>query len=202
MARRVKDATLDTREARTKLKPRGKPYWRLIEPGLHIGYRRLKGRAGSWSARHYLGEQAYEVEVIGTADDLSDADGEAILSFWQAQEKARERMVKRAHSAAGKHGPLTVGAAMGAYIEFLDANRKSASDARYCDGAFIRPKQGLRLGDLLVADLTADRIRKWHSDVAKAPARLRTRDGEKQNHRPLGTDGEAKRRRRATAIGN
>ena len=195
MPRRVRDATLDTREARNRLKIRGKPYWRLIEPGMHIGYRRLKGRAGSWSVRHYLGTQSYEIEVIGVADDLSDADGVAILSFWQAQEKARERMVARAHTAAGKHGPLTVGAAMDRYIQELDDGGRQTSDARYCDRAFVRPA----LGDVLVADLRADILRKWHADVAKAPVRLRTRAGEKQRHAPLDNDPEAKRRRRATA---
>jgi integrase len=194
----VKDATLDTREARAKLKPRGKPYWRLIEPGLHVGYRRLKGRAGSWSGRHYLGNQQYEVEHIGVADDLSDADGEAILNFWQAQGKARERMVVRAQSTAGKHGPMTVAIAMNEYLEFQENNRKSANDARYCDRAFIRPL----LGDIEIAALTTDKIRKWHSNLAKTPARLRTREGEKQKHRPLGSDGDAKRRRKATANRN
>jgi len=195
MPRRVKDATLDTREARNRLKIRGKPHWRLIEPGLHIGYRRLKGRAGSWSVRHYLGSQSYEIEVIGVADDLSDADGVAVLSFWHAQEKARERMVARAHAAAGKHGPLNVGVAMNAYIQELDDNGRPTADARYCDRAFVRPA----LGDLLVTDLTAERLRKWHSNLAKAPVRLRTRPGEKQKHAPLGNDPEAQRRRQATA---
>ena len=41
MARSLRDSRLETREARLRLKPRGKPYWRLIEPGLHLGYRRL-----------------------------------------------------------------------------------------------------------------------------------------------------------------
>src|SRR3974390_2918866 len=82
MARKVKDKELDTREARSKLKPRGKPYWRTIERGLHLGYRRLKGKAGTWWARHYLGNQQYELEAIGIADDLSDADSVAILDFW------------------------------------------------------------------------------------------------------------------------
>ena len=93
MGRKVKDKTLDTREARGKLKANGKPYYRMIEPGLHLGYRKLKGRAGTWLVRQYLGKQAYEVERIGTADDLSNADGEAILDFKQAQDKARARMV-------------------------------------------------------------------------------------------------------------
>jgi integrase len=195
MARRVRDQALESREARSKLKPRGKPYWRAIERGLHLGYRKLKGKPGTWAARHYLGEQAYEVEGIGSADDMSDADGVAVLDFWQAQTKARERMVGRAHVAAGKHGPLTVRKAMEAYLEFLESNRKSAEDARYRAEALILPK----LGDIEVAALRADVIRKWLNEVAKAPPRLRTAPGEKQQHRKVSADDETKRKRRATA---
>jgi integrase len=196
MARRVKDKSLDTREARTKLKVAGKPHYRLIEPGLHLGYRRLRGRAGTWVGRYYVGAQKYEVKSIGSADDLSDADGVAILNFWQAQAKARERMVERAHSAAGKSGPLTVARAMDAYIEFQEHNRKSAADVRYRNEAFIRPA----LGDTEVASLKADTIRKWLNDMAKAPPRVRTGKGEKQNYRQIAKkDEEAQRRRRASA---
>ena len=35
MARKVKSRELDTREARGRLKPRGKPYWKAVERGLH-----------------------------------------------------------------------------------------------------------------------------------------------------------------------
>jgi hypothetical protein len=41
MSRKVRDAALDTRAARSRLKPNAKPYFRLMEPGLHLGYRRL-----------------------------------------------------------------------------------------------------------------------------------------------------------------
>ena len=51
------------------------------------------------------GDQAYQVETLAIADDFSDADGIAILSFRDAQNLARERMVTRARSAAGKAGP-------------------------------------------------------------------------------------------------
>jgi hypothetical protein len=37
MARTVRDANLQTREARGRLLARGKPYFRLMEEGLHIG---------------------------------------------------------------------------------------------------------------------------------------------------------------------
>src|ERR1700761_9217595 len=121
MARTVRDANLEKREARRRLIARGKPYYRVMEEGLHLGYRRLKTGAGNWGARHYVGDQKYEVETIGPADDLSDADGEKILSFSQAQTKARALMVDRANQAVGKTGPLTVKVAVDAYIDFLEA---------------------------------------------------------------------------------
>jgi len=88
MARRVRDANLETRAARSKLKPSGKPYWRAIGPGLHIGYR--KGKRGAvWTVRRYAGGESYNESTIGQADDAVDADGDWVLDFWQAQERAR-----------------------------------------------------------------------------------------------------------------
>src|SRR5262249_789653 len=135
-----------------------------------------------------------EVERIGTADDFSDADGAAILDFWQAQEAARKAMVDRAHRGHGKHGPITVAAAMAEYLAFLDHNRKSGTDARYRDRALIRPE----LGDIEVAKLTTDDLRKWMMKLARTPARLRTREGLKQQYAQLDT-AEAKRARKVSA---
>jgi hypothetical protein len=107
MARRVLDRYLDSKDARRRLASRAKPYFRAIERGLHLGYRRLaNGAAGPWVARHYLGDQRYEEEAIGHADDLCDADGVAILTYWQAVEAARKRMNLRVQSAAGMGRPL------------------------------------------------------------------------------------------------
>src|SRR3974390_1507090 len=113
MARRTPDARLESRESRSRLASRGKPHYRLLEPGLHIGYRKLKGRkgrpavAGTWVARHYIGGRSYIVEKIGTADDFSDADGAIILSFAHAQDKGTKHMPRRAQFAIGVAGPLT-----------------------------------------------------------------------------------------------
>lgn len=96
MSRSVRDASLDTRTARGRLRSRGKPYWRQLEPGLHIGYHKPLSGPGKWVVRHHLGGKSdYVTDTFGTADDFSDADGIAILSFWQAQGKAREQMVRQ-----------------------------------------------------------------------------------------------------------
>jgi integrase len=195
MARTVRDANLQTREARGRLKPQGKPYYRTIEEGLHLGYRKPKSGTGKWVLRHYVGLQTYSVETIGSADDQSDADGDAILDFRQAQDKARDLMVSRARKATGKHGPITVADAIEAYLQFLETNRKTAADARYRAEAFILPK----LAKVKVAELTAEIIRRWHTDLAKVPPRLRTRAGEAQRHREADDGEEAVRRRRSTA---
>jgi integrase len=195
MARTVRDTNLEKREARRRLQARAKPHYRVMEQGLHIGYRRLKTGAGNWVVRHYVGDQKYMVERIGPADDLSDADGIKILSFSQAQAKARELMVARAHKSVGKTGPITVKAAVDAYIEFLEAKRKSAQFSRYAADAFILPE----LGQIEVNDLTKDRIDKWHHDLSKTGARIRVKKGKEQRFKEITDPEEHQRRRRSTA---
>jgi len=195
MARRVHDKTLDSRDARRRLKVRGKPYYRALERGLHLGYRRLGGgQAGTWVARHYVGDQQYEVERIGTADDISDADGVAVLDFWQAQDAARKDMVDRVHRVHGKHGPYTVGRALDDYLEFLNRERKTGKSTRYGVEALIRPK----LGDIEVAKLTTERVERWRNEIADTPARIRTRPGLAPVYK-TGGGKDAQRARRATA---
>jgi integrase len=169
-------------------------YWRGLEPGLHVGYRRPLSGPGKWVARHYIGDERYEIEVIAIADDFSDADGVAILSFPQAQTLARSRMVARAHTAAGKTKPLTVANAIESYIEFLETNRKSGREGRYAADAFILPT----LGKTEVAALTTDQIQSWLTRVAKAPARIRTKKGDRQRFK-TGIHPENGRRRKSTA---
>ena len=94
MARAGSGSNLESRDARRKLPASGKPYWRAIDKGLHLGYR--KGKTGGvWVRRKYLGGQTYQVESIGKADDNQDADGVGVLDFWQAQAKVREKVLQR-----------------------------------------------------------------------------------------------------------
>ena len=102
MARTVADAKIGSRDARIKLKAQGKPYWRALDEGLHIGYRRLRGASGKWVVRHYTGGQTYVTETIATADDTSDANGVDVLSFSQAQAAARAPAQQRSNVAAAR----------------------------------------------------------------------------------------------------
>lgn len=196
MPRKVRSLALDTREARGRLKPRGMPYYRSLDKRLHVGYRRLRGKSGTWWVRYYLGDRRYVVEPLGTADDQATADGVEVLDFWQAQDKAREHMAGRVNGTVDNAGPLTVTAAVEAYLDWLDTNRRSGHDSRKRAQAFIYPQ----IGDLLCSALTTDLLHKWHVGLAKEAPRVRTAPGQAQRHRAFdGNDLEAIRRRRASA---
>jgi hypothetical protein len=75
MARKVRDAALDSREARRKLKVRGRPYWRAIGKGLHLGYRRIANKDGTWWRRAFVGgagDGAYALEALVPRDNQGE----------------------------------------------------------------------------------------------------------------------------------
>jgi integrase len=195
MARKVHNRDLDNRTSRGRLPAKGKPYYQRLDEGLHLGYRRLSGGSGTWVMRRYVSAGSYVVERLATADDRSDANDVDVLSFDQAQRLARKLRDERVRAAAGKHGPLTVADAVETYLRHLEESRGRKVDERYRAEALIVPK----LGNENVESLTRERLQKWLTDVAKAPALLRTRPGKKQNHRKPADDSEAVRRRRSSA---
>jgi integrase len=197
MTRKVRDANLETRSARSRLKVARKPYYRLIEPGLHVGYRKLPSGPGRWVARRYLGSSGnYSTDNLRTADgsvvladDFSDADGVGIMTFGQAQEAAK------AGVRPALAGPYLVADALHDYVAEREARGRGASDVQYHDRAFIGPG----LGAIECGSLTTSQIDAWLTKLAKQAPRLRTAKGSKQKTMELRKDPESVRRRQATA---
>jgi integrase len=90
MAPRVRSSKLENRSARLRLARRKKPYSVPIERGVHLLYRRNK-TAGPFMVRVCRDDEDW-TEPLGTADDYDEADGRNILTYWQAQDLARERV--------------------------------------------------------------------------------------------------------------
>ena len=199
MARTVRDARLESRTARSSLKASAKPYYRAIDEGLHIGYRKGQ-KAGKWVVRRHVGgAKVYEVETIGAADDTLDADGTAVLSFSQAQAIAREKFVHGQRVKAGlparASGPYTVKQAIEEYLQWLAEHRKTGRNARQRAEALIVPA----LGDIECAKLTTDDVRGWRDTLAKTGARIRSKPGISPRYREPSEDhDEDARRRRST----
>jgi integrase len=111
MARSIRSAALETRAARLRLPVAIKPTFVRVAKGLGLGYRRNKS-GGVWVMRVADGKRSSWVRTIGAADDFADADGNDVLTFWQAQDKVRS--LARA-DRGGTAEPVTVAQALAAY---------------------------------------------------------------------------------------
>lgn len=198
MSRTLREATLDTRAARLRLAPSRKPYWRSVEGGLQLGYRRGE-RGGVWRARRYIGTRYLET-TLGVADDETDADGAKVLGFrhalaaartwWQAEER-RDLGVPEQRA-----GPYTVSDALDDYLAYyVSKGGKSENATRTAANVHVRPP----LGKIVLDKLTTRKMRDWHHGLAGAARRLRTRAGKEQQLAKIDDDPEAVRARRATA---
>ena len=161
MARSMRSPQLETRTARLKLPVARKPVFVRIGPKIGLGYRRNQ-TAGSWIVRVADGEGGNWTKGIGTADDLDDADGNHVLDFWQAQEKARALgRDDRGESAR----PVTVREALDAY----EADLKTRGGDR---ANVVRVRNHLTPGfrNKAVAMLGAGELRRWRDGLAKSMA--------------------------------
>jgi integrase len=192
MGRTVNEKAITTRAARNKLKPRKAPYWRAIDRGAHLGYRKGKD-GGSWVARFRRPDRTYETEVIGKADDAMDADGIDVLDFSAAQTKARTWCEDR---AAGRQVvTYTVGHALDDYLASYARRGKGENEVKRRVERDIRPE----FGETVAAELTTQAIRKWHEKIsATAPGRRKAKHSQAKPVK-LADDPDVRRRRQATA---
>ena len=213
MARSVDDAPLTTRAARERLAARHQPYWRGIEGGAALGYR--KGtRAGVWLVRlaDPIAGGGYRQAALGRADDVVKAGaddvvkagGKAPLDYRQAEKQARDWIAQRQRINAGLEAepeaaparPYTVADAMADYLtDYAARGGKGVMETRNAVSAHILPK----LGGLTIGRLTREKIKTWHAGLAASPARVRGKSGKIAYRREADTDPDMPRRRRATA---
>ena len=153
MARRIRSHDLETRTSRLKLAPRKKPYTAQIAPGIQLAYRRNKG-AGVFSVKAPFGLKKFAV-----ADDLEDANGEFVMTYWQALDKARGL----ARAGEGSSDALvTVAQAVDNYEADL-ATRGAKKD----NATQIRRHLTPTMADKPVALLAEKELRTWRNGMLK-----------------------------------
>jgi integrase len=199
VARTIRDAKLETRAARDRLKPGRKPHYKTLIPGkLHLGYRRKrKDEPGQWLVRHYLGGERYRVVSLGVADDFQDmgvqdiGERAGVLDFAEAQRRA---LASKADHDAPRRGGMTVAVAVTEYIAWLKVHRATGEEAERRAAKQILPQ----LGKIKIADLTTARLNRWRDALAETPALGRTKAGAPQNFLPEPAGPDGLRARRAT----
>jgi hypothetical protein len=160
MARNIRSAQLETRTARLKLEIRKKPYAVRVAPGVRLGYRR-NAAAGTWSVIAADGRSGNWVKRVGLADDHEEANGEQVLTFWQAQERARK--LARGDRNAGPEDdgrPATVREALDAYQSDLIARGSDVHNV-----ARVRGHLSHALNAKTVALLTARELRRFRDSL-------------------------------------
>lgn len=195
MARSTRDAKLETRAARLRLKPQAR-HWKGIGKGLALGYRRTGEGYGTWSARLLLPGGKYALRRLGDADDSQDANGADVLTYFQAQDKARELAEQAKNDAGIVVSPVTVAQAATRYLDWYKQHRRSVRSTEHAINAHILPA----LGDRPIHALTTAELRNWLEKLAAQPARVRTMKlAGKPSFRPAPKTADEKRARRATA---
>ena len=194
MARLSRDSRLETREARQRLAIAHEPYWKLLSPGIFIGYR--KGpKGGVWIARvsgKSVGKEAgYLKRAVGAADDAVDSNGVDILTFREAFDAALAfaEDCKTHDKPAAKY---TVADAVADYLkEHYAKEGRSKDRTEHLYQAHILPA----LGKKLVTELSAKDIGAWLIKLAEGPKRVRGGHSVPFNKK----DPEAVRQRKASA---
>jgi hypothetical protein len=157
MARRPRASHLETRTARLKLPIAKKPHcFTTLSPGIALAYRRCQG-PGRWVVRVSDGHGGMWTKAFAIADDFEDADNENVLTFWQAQDKAR-KLARGQDSKASKPG--TVADALDDYEANLKARAAdllNATRARHHLSPTLRSKP--------VALLTAKELLRWRNGL-------------------------------------
>jgi hypothetical protein len=153
MTRTTKDCNLSTPAARARLKPRDKPFWHALDPGVRLGYRRHQLGA-KWVWNRYKGAGRYSAETFAGADDFLKAAGVRVLDYGQAIAKVRER------ASAKPAGPVTVAEAMAAYFERLRQKGRRVDEAERRAEMHILPGLGDKPVDALTAPFSGRMARR------------------------------------------
>lgn len=159
MARKIRNHTLEVRANRLRLTVAKKPIFVRIGPGISLGYRRNQ-TAGTWVLRRADGRGGSRMASVGVADDYDEADGSSILTYWQAQDRAKGMV--RQENGSTTSAPLTVKTAAENYLAWLqNKNKNTAADTKCRLTLHFLPKFESRL----VSSLTKTELDVWHSSL-------------------------------------
>ena len=135
MPRTATDANITTRAARDRLAVRHEPYWRSIDAGAALGYRR-GATAGVWVVRLAKPGGGYTKGTLGRADDSLAADGAEVFDYRAAVKRAQDWIARQHRIAAGleteapPRTPYTVREAVDDYLADYSARGGKARRLR------------------------------------------------------------------------
>lgn len=172
MARLSRDSRLETRDARLRLPVAHEPYWKLLSPGIFVGYR--KGpKGGVWIVRvsgKAVGKDAgYLKKAIGAADDTADSNGVDILTYKEAFTAA----LAFAEDCKTHDKPAARYTVVDAVADYLKEHYAKEGRSRDRTMAMLEAHILPALGKRIVAELTTKELNEWLMALAAAKKRVR-----------------------------
>jgi integrase len=166
VARKVRHSALESRSARLKLPVRRKPFnGPVLARGVSLLYRRNRGN-GTWVLKASDGHGQYWTRRFADADDFDDSNGKSVLTFFEAQDAAKQ-LARGAEDGTAGTAPLTVDGALKDYKRDLEARNANPYNAE-------SPR--VHLTTVLLAKpvqlLSAHELKKWRDGLLSkmAPA--------------------------------
>jgi len=176
MSRTTQEATIQSPTARLRLAVRAEPYYRSLQRGLALGYRRGKN-GGSWLARtRDPVRDGYTETKIGPADDEGEKTVQG-LSYDEAAQRAREifaiEEAKRTSGVQPGAKRKVVDDVLDLYVEGYTSgharrDKKPGRDLKNLNSiltAHVRPA----FGKIRLDQLNADMLERFKSALAGAP---------------------------------
>jgi integrase len=163
MARKLRHSSLESRSARLRLPIRLKPFTGpTLARGIQLLYRRNKSN-GTWVVKASDGHGSYWTKAFAVADDYEDSDGKAVLTFYAAQDAAKQ--LARGGDATSDAAPVTLDQALTAYAADLKAR-----GARERNATWPRFHLTSTLLAKPVALLTSKELTKWRDSLLETVA--------------------------------
>ena len=127
MARKQRNNVLESRTARLKLALRRRPYpGAKLARGKQMQYRRNKGN-GTWLLKVSDGHGKPWTKAFAQADDFDESGGKTILTFFEAQDTAKD--LTRGADGSVDSAPITVDGALAVYKTDLISRNANAYNA-------------------------------------------------------------------------
>jgi integrase len=158
--------SIDTVDARKRLKPRRAPYWHKLSTGRHLGYRKMiTGSEGTWLAQAYDPESnpKQSRHSLGSFDDLPPN------KRFDAATKAASVWFEHINMG-GDEKPSTVQAACEEYVKHLRIERSST--AGDTEARFKRWVYSNRISKIQLHKLTEKHVTEWRKSLIEAPVKV------------------------------
>ncbi|MEQ8857757.1 MAG: site-specific integrase [Pseudomonadales bacterium] len=161
MPQRLRDYRIHLKNERARLAPRREPYWRHIDVGRHVGYRKMDSGSETWIARWTDDEARYHYKSLGSLAARTWSDAKKAAEAWFGQCEA---------------GVVRAGTVEQLCRDYVDNRRVEVSERNAADAAkrFTAYVYGTGFGRKRLDKLGSRDVERWRNELLARSTPLNT----------------------------